>query len=32
MGEYAAMIVGSALIVTVFLGGWSLGFSLDGAC
>ena len=29
MGEYAAMIVGSALIVTVFLGGWSLGFGLD---
>jgi NADH-quinone oxidoreductase subunit H len=29
MGEYAAMIVGSALIVTIFFGGWSLGFSLD---
>ncbi len=29
MGEYAAMIVGSALIVTVFFGGWSLGFGLD---
>ncbi len=31
MGEYAAMIVGSALIVTIFLGGWSLGFGLDSA-
>ncbi len=31
MGEYAAMIVGSALIVTVFFGGWSLGFGLDHA-
>ena len=31
MGEYAAMIVGSAFIVTVFLGGWSLGFGLDQA-
>ncbi|NNC86942.1 MAG: NADH-quinone oxidoreductase subunit H, partial [Akkermansiaceae bacterium] len=31
MGEYAAMIVGSALIVTVFFGGWSLGFGLDAA-
>jgi len=30
MGEYAAMVVGSALIVTVFLGGWSLGFGADG--
>jgi NADH-quinone oxidoreductase subunit H len=29
MGEYAAMIVGSAIIVTIFLGGWSLGFGLD---
>src|SRR6478735_888507 len=29
MGEYAAMIVGSALIVTLFLGGWSIGFGLD---
>ena len=29
MGEYAAMIVGSAFIVTVFFGGWSLGFGLD---
>ena len=29
LGEYAAMIVGSALIVTVFFGGWSLGFGLD---
>jgi len=29
MGEYAAMVVGSALIVTLFLGGWSLGFGTD---
>ena len=29
LGEYAAMIVGSALIVTLFLGGWSIGFGLD---
>ncbi|BCX49963.1 NADH-quinone oxidoreductase subunit H [Haloferula helveola] len=29
MGEYAAMVIGSALIVTMFLGGWSLGFTLD---
>jgi NADH-quinone oxidoreductase subunit H len=29
MGEYAAMVVGSALIVTLFLGGWSLGFGAD---
>lgn len=27
MGEYAAMTVGSALIVTLFLGGWSLPFA-----
>lgn len=26
MGEYAAMIVGSGLIVTLFLGGWSIPF------
>ena len=31
IGEYAAMIVGSALIVTIFFGGWSLGFGLDTA-
>lgn len=31
MGEYAAMIIGSGLIVTLFLGGWSLGFGLDQA-
>ncbi|MEO1836620.1 MAG: complex I subunit 1 family protein [Akkermansiaceae bacterium] len=31
MGEYAAMIVGSAVIVTIFFGGWSLGFGLDSA-
>lgn len=29
MGEYAAMVVGSALIVTLFLGGWSIGFGID---
>lgn len=29
LGEYAAMIVGSALIVTLFLGGWSLPFGWD---
>lgn len=29
MGEYAAMIVGSALIVTLFFGGWSIGFGAD---
>lgn len=29
MGEYAAMVIGSAMIVTLFLGGWSLGFGLD---
>ncbi len=29
MGEYAAMVIGSALIITLFLGGWSLGFGLD---
>ncbi|MFT4176091.1 MAG: NADH-quinone oxidoreductase subunit H [Luteolibacter sp.] len=29
MGEYAAMVIGSAMIVTLFLGGWSLGFTLD---
>lgn len=31
MGEYAAMVIGSALIVTLFLGGWSVGFGLDAA-
>ncbi|MDA7514482.1 NADH-quinone oxidoreductase subunit H [bacterium] len=30
LGEYAAMIIGSALIVTLFLGGWSIGFGIDG--
>jgi len=30
MGEYAAMIIGSGLAVTLFLGGWSLPFGLDG--
>ncbi|MCU0780445.1 MAG: NADH-quinone oxidoreductase subunit H [Akkermansiaceae bacterium] len=30
MGEYAAMVIGSAMVVTLFLGGWSLGFGLDG--
>lgn len=29
MGEYAAMVIGSALTVTLFLGGWSLPFGLD---
>lgn len=29
MGEYAAMVIGSALVVTLFLGGWSIGFGLD---
>lgn len=29
MGEYAAMVVGSALVVTLFLGGWSVGFGAD---
>ncbi len=29
MGEYAAMVIGSAIIVTLFLGGWSVGFGLD---
>lgn len=31
MGEYAAMVIGSALIITLFLGGWSLGFGMDAA-
>ncbi|GAA5483555.1 complex I subunit 1/NuoH family protein [Haloferula sargassicola] len=31
MGEYAAMVIGSAMIVTLFLGGWSMGFGLDDA-
>jgi NADH-quinone oxidoreductase subunit H len=31
LGEYAAMIVGSAIIVTLFFGGWSLGFGLDAS-
>jgi NADH-quinone oxidoreductase subunit H len=30
LGEYAAMVVGSAVIVTLFFGGWSAGFGLDG--
>jgi NADH-quinone oxidoreductase subunit H len=30
MGEYAAMIIGSGLAVTLFLGGWSMPFGLDG--
>ncbi len=29
MGEYAAMVIGSALVVTLFLGGWSIGFGAD---
>lgn len=31
MGEYAAMVIGSALIITLFFGGWSFGFGLDDA-
>ncbi len=31
LGEYAAMIAGSGVIVTLFLGGWSLPFIPDGA-
>src|SRR5690606_24894103 len=31
LGEYAAMIAGSALIVTLFLGGWHLPLIPDGA-
>lgn len=31
MGEYVAMVVGSALVVTLFLGGWSIGFGADTA-
>ncbi len=31
LGEYAAMIIGSSLIVTLFLGGWSLPFGIDQA-
>ncbi|QTN33743.1 NADH-quinone oxidoreductase subunit H [Akkermansiaceae bacterium] len=31
MGEYAAMVIGSALIITLFLGGWSAGFGMDAA-
>ncbi len=30
MGEYAAMVVGSAMVITLFLGGWSIGMGLDG--
>ena len=30
LGEYAAMIVGSSIVVTLFLGGWSLPFIPDG--
>lgn len=29
MGEYAAMVVGSAIVITLFLGGWSIGFGMD---
>ena len=29
MGEYAAMVIGSAMVITLFLGGWSVGFGLD---
>jgi len=31
LGEYAAMIAGSGVIVTLFLGGWSLPLLPDGA-
>lgn len=31
MGEYAAMVIGSAIVVTLFLGGWSIGFGADAA-
>jgi NADH-quinone oxidoreductase subunit H len=31
LGEYAAMITGSALIVTLFFGGWTLPFIQDGS-
>jgi NADH-quinone oxidoreductase subunit H len=31
LGEYAAMIAGSSLIVTLYLGGWHLPFIPDGA-
>lgn len=29
IGEYTAMVVGSAVIITLFLGGWSIGFGID---
>lgn len=29
MGEYAAMVIGSAIVVTLYLGGWSVGFGAD---
>ncbi len=29
MGEYVAMVVGSALVITLFLGGWSIGLGAD---
>lgn len=31
LGEYAAMILGSSLIVVLFLGGWSIPFMPDGS-
>lgn len=31
LGEYAAMILGSALIVVLFFGGWSIPFLPDGS-
>src|SRR4029077_12601387 len=31
LGEYAAMIAGSGVIVTLFLGGWSFPFTPDGS-
>jgi NADH-quinone oxidoreductase subunit H len=30
LGEYAAMIVGSGIVVTLFLGGWAVGWGFDG--
>ncbi|HEY5742728.1 MAG TPA: complex I subunit 1 family protein [Terrimicrobiaceae bacterium] len=32
LGEYAAMIAGSGVIVTLFLGGWSFPLIPDGSC
>jgi len=32
LGEYAAMIAGSGVIITLFFGGWSLPLVPDGSC